>query len=78
MIYDTHRRAGYVDAAYGEDNILGRWLNYARTGHSGNVALRESEPANLRFSILQRTSPDLEPSQVIALEAGWKERLPAR
>jgi len=32
----------------------------------------------LRFSILQRTSPDLEAADVIALGANWKERLHAR
>lgn len=78
LIYDIARQAGYVGAAYGKDNILGRWLTYARTGHGGNVGLRRSNPADLRFSILQRTSPDLEPGEVVALEAGWKERLHTR
>ncbi|MBC2667198.1 GIY-YIG nuclease family protein [Novosphingobium flavum] len=78
LIHDVERRAGYVGSAYGEDNILGRWRGYARTGHGGNVALRQSNPANLRFSILQRTSPDLEPADVIALEASWKNRLHTR
>lgn len=39
LIYDTARRAGYVGSAYGKDNIMGRWLAYARTGHGGNVDL---------------------------------------
>lgn len=78
LIYDTARRAGYIGSAYGEDNILGRWLGYARTGHGGNVELRRSDPANFRFSILQLTSPDLEPGEVLALEASWKERLHTR
>lgn len=78
LIYDTMRQASYVGSAYGENNILGRWLAYARTGHGGNVELRRSEPTNLRFSILQRTSPDLEPGEVVALEASWKERLHTR
>lgn len=78
LIYDASRKAGYVGSAYGADNILGRWRNYAQTGHGGNRELRNSEPADLRFSILQRTSPDLEPSDVISLEASWKERLHTR
>lgn len=78
LIYDVERRAGYVGSASGKDNILGRWRNYARTGHGGNRELRRSEPENLRFSILQRTSPDLETAEVIALEASWKERLHTR
>ena len=78
LIYDTSRRAGYIGSAYGADNIQGRWANYARSGHGGNVELRKSRPEDLRFSILQRTSPDLEPEAVIALEASWKERLHTR
>lgn len=78
LIYDTQRRSGYVGSAYGSDNILGRWLGYARTGHGGNAGLRASKPDALRFSILQRTSPDLEAREVIALEQSWKARLHTR
>lgn len=78
LIYDTARRAGYVGSAYGSENIHGRWRDYARSGHGGNLGLRGSQPENLRFSILQRTSPDLEVDAVVALEASWKERLHTR
>lgn len=78
LIYDAGRRSGYVGSAYGTDNILGRWSNYAASGHGGNVELRKSEPADLRFSILERTSPDLDAADIIALEASWKERLHTR
>lgn len=78
LIYDTARQAGYVGSACGKDNLLGRWLEYGRTGHGGNVALRTSVPADLRFSILQRTSPDMETGEVVELEASWKVRLHTR
>ncbi|MBC2667338.1 GIY-YIG nuclease family protein [Novosphingobium flavum] len=78
FIHDVASGSGYVGSACGEDNILGRWLNYARTGHGGNAALRACDPANLSFSILQRTSPDLEVSDVVALETSWKNRLHTR
>ncbi|MEG3181274.1 GIY-YIG nuclease family protein [Sphingomonas sp. LT1P40] len=78
FIYDTARAVGYVGSACGGDNILGRWRNYAKTGHGGNRELRNSAPENLRFSILQRTSPDLELQAVVALESSWKERLHTR
>ncbi len=77
-IYDEARRAGYVGSAYGSDNILGRWADYARTGHGGNAELRASEPSDLRFSILQRTSPDLEMQEIVELESSWKQRLHTR
>jgi len=37
-----------------------------------------SVPADLRFSILQRTSPDMETAEVVELEASWKARLHTR
>jgi hypothetical protein len=27
---------GYVESMYGDENLLGRWVNYAATGHGGN------------------------------------------
>ena len=78
FIYDGGRRSGYVGSAYGASNILGRWQDYARSSHGGNRELRDSKPEDLRFSILQRTSPDLEPDGIIQLEASWKKRLHTR
>jgi hypothetical protein len=78
FIYDAVQERGYVGSAYGSDNLLGRWMNYAATGHGGNKLLRRCNPADLRFSILQRTSPDTDADTVIALESRWKERLHTR
>jgi len=78
FIFDVRREQGYVGAAYGQENILGRWRNYAGSGHGGNVKLRDSDPRDLRFSILQRTSPDTLSEEVIALEGAWKARLHTR
>jgi len=77
-IFDTARRLGYVGSAYGQENILGRWRSYASTGHGGNARLRESNPADLRFSILQRTSPDMPQDNITPLETLWKARLHTR
>jgi len=74
-IFDTSDGKGYVGSAYGESNLLGRWLNYSVRGHGGNSLLRNRRPQNFRFSILQRVSPDLEPTDVIRLEGPWKRRL---
>jgi hypothetical protein len=77
-IFDSSDGKGYVGAAYGVDNILGRWLGYAKRGHGGNRLLRQRDPQSFRFTILQRVSPDMEPGDVIRLEASWKERLHTR
>ncbi len=77
-IFDTAIKQAYVGAAYGKDNLLGRWLNYAKVGHGGNKLLRGRKPDHFRFSILQRVSPDMEPGEMQVLEASWKRRLHTR
>lgn len=78
LIFDTRDAKAYVGSAYGSENILGRWRSYVDSGHGGNVELKGRDPASFRFSILQRVSSDMEPADVIAIEASWKERLHAR
>ena len=78
FILDVSDGKGYVGAAYGEDNLLGRWHNYAKSGHGGNKELLKRQPENLRFSILQLVPHDMEPEDVQSLEASWKDRLHTR
>lgn len=78
FIFDTVARLGYVGAAYGKENLLGRWRNYAGSGHGGNRWLRAHNPGNFQFSILERVSPDMEAEQIQDLEAQWKKRLHTR
>jgi hypothetical protein len=75
FIMDLSDGKGYVGSAYGESNILGRWLNYAKTGHGGNKRLRPRKPDSFRFSVLQRLAPDTPDKEVIACENSWKLRL---
>ena len=77
-IFDTSDGKGYVGSAYGKDNLLQRWKNYAERGHGGNKLLREREPKKFHFTILQRVSPDMEAEDVIRLESSWKNRLHTR
>lgn len=80
-IRDESDGKGYVGSAYGSANILGRWENYAKTGHGGNRLLRQRVKGvgnNFTFSILERVSPDMPADQVIRLEATWKDRLHTR
>ncbi|MEN3976916.1 GIY-YIG nuclease family protein [Emcibacter sp. SYSU 3D8] len=78
LIFDQSDGKSYVGSAYGSSNLLGRWLSYAASGHGGNRLLRQRDPRNFRFTILQRASPDLEAEEVIRLEGTWKERLHTR
>jgi hypothetical protein len=77
-IFDTSDAKGYVGAAYGSENLLGRWRKYAASGHGGNRLLRKRDPHNFRFTILQRVAPDMEVNEVQRLESNWKERLHSR
>jgi hypothetical protein len=77
-IFDTLDEKGYVGSAYGESNLFGRWLDYANRGDGGNKLLRQRDPRNFRFTILQRVSPDLDADDVIRLEGSWKRRLHTR
>lgn len=77
-IFDTSDGKGYVGSAYGENNLLGRWQNYAARGHGGNRMLRQRDARNFHFTILERVSPDMDASNVIRLEGTWKERLHTR
>jgi hypothetical protein len=53
-----------VGAAYGKDNILGRWRDYAHSGHGGNKKLLNRKAQNFVFSILQIVAHDMEPEEV--------------
>ncbi|RYG14304.1 MAG: GIY-YIG nuclease family protein [Burkholderiales bacterium] len=77
-IFDKGAEKGYVGSAYGTDNLIGRWTNYAVTGHGGNRLLRARNPEDFSFSILQRVSPDMDVNEIVALESSWKERLHSR
>jgi hypothetical protein len=75
FIFDVSDGKGYVGSAYGENNLLGRWLNYAASGHGGNSLLRKRDPKNFRFSILQTVSLDVGIAEILLLEKSWKRRL---
>lgn len=77
-IYDSSEGKGYVGSASGDENLYGRWLNYAALGHGGNSLLRQRDPQNFQFSILQRVSPDMDARDLIQIENSWKKRLHTR
>lgn len=77
-IFDTSDGRGYVGSAYGENNLCQRWESYATSGHGGNRLLKNRDPRNFLFTILERVSPDMDSEDVIHLESTWKERLHTR
>ena len=77
-IFYTSDGKVYVGSAYGDQNLLGRWESYAKTGHGGNKQMKKRKPENFIFSILELTSPTANEADVIALEGRWKTRLHTR
>jgi hypothetical protein len=77
-IFDASDGKGYVGSAYGCNNLLGRWQNHAASGHGGNRLLRQRDPKNFHYTILQIVAHDMDEGDVIRLEATWKDRLHTR
>lgn len=68
----------YVGSACGGRGFFGRWLDYARDTHGGNVALKSRDPSDYRVTILQVAgSADLEET-IFAMESLWKVKLQSR
>ena len=78
FILDENDGKDYVGAAYGEENLLGRWRSYAKSGHGGNKKMKERDPEHFRFSILQILPHDMEKEEVQHIEKTWKDRLHTR
>jgi len=78
FIHDASDGKGYVGSAYGEQNLYGRWIDYAARGDGGNRLLSKRNPKVFRFSILQLAEPTALRDDVIRLESKWKTRLHTR
>lgn len=74
----------YVGSAYGLEGIWGRWGQYAKNGHGGNLMLRSllradhAYPHAFRFSVLQVLPKTTTPSEVIRWESQYKIKLGSR
>jgi hypothetical protein len=77
-ILDTTDGARYVGAAYGTDNILGRWQAHVARQTGVTVELAKRDPANFVFSILELLAPTASIEEVVAREGSWKDRLGTR
>jgi hypothetical protein len=71
-------REQYVGSAVGADGFYGRWMEYVRTGHGGNIELKSREPSDYQASILEVAGSGLSDADVVALEALWKNKLRSR
>jgi GIY-YIG catalytic domain len=67
----------YVGKASGDDGFYGRWSDYVRDGHGGNVGLKSRDPSDYQVSILQ-VAGDAETFEIDAMETRWKQKLQSR
>ena len=65
----------YVGSATGVDGFWGRWSEYRRSGHGGNVGLFGVETAPFSVSILQVAGSGDTETDIITLEQIWKNKL---
>jgi hypothetical protein len=82
LITDISNGKKYIGAAYGEYMILGRWKSYIKTGHGGNVGLKnlpfDHIKKNFRYSILDIYKSSTNDQIIIDRESWWKEVLQSR
>jgi hypothetical protein len=65
----------YVGKADGAEGFWGRWQEYVRTGHGGNVALKSRDPGDYQVSILEVAGTAATPEVIAKMEILWKKKL---
>jgi hypothetical protein len=68
----------YVGSASGSEGFWHRWLEYAKTGHGGNVALKSREYSDYHVSILEVAGSTSNTDDILDMESRWKVKLQSR
>jgi hypothetical protein len=56
----------------------GRWQEYARTGHGGNIALKIRDPSDYQVSILEVAGSSATAEKIGIMEGRWQSKLQSR
>lgn len=82
LITDRSSSKMYVGSAYGENMILGRWQQYIKSGHGGNILLKNIDKSIIteyfHYSILDIYKSTVEDKLIIQRENWWKTTLMTR
>ena len=82
LITDSHNGKMYVGSACGKDMLLGRWKNYIKDGHGGNVELKslkfEYIKKHFSYSILEIFKSTTDDGIILEKESWWKDVLQTR
>jgi hypothetical protein len=65
----------YVGSAKGDESLWGRFIEYAKTGHGGNVELKRRGRAQYQVTVLEVVNSD---TGIERVEEAWKKKLMSR
>ncbi len=68
----------YVGSADGEDGFWGRWMQYYRTGHGGNLGLKSRDPSDYQVAILEIAGSAADHRDILAMEGRWQRKLQSK
>lgn len=68
----------YIGSATGEDGFFGRWNEYARDGHGGNIQLKSRDQSDYQVSILEVAGSADTAQDILTMESRWKNKLQTR
>jgi GIY-YIG catalytic domain len=64
----------YVGSATGQQGFWQRWLDYCRSGHGGNVALKSRDPSDYQVAILEVAGSSATDAEILQMESRWKQK----
>jgi hypothetical protein len=78
VLVDKNTGEQYVGSANGEQSLWGRFSEYARTRHGGNVELKNRTNARYQIGVLQVVDLSLPDHSIEEIESWWKRKLMTR
>lgn len=84
LICDTKRNKQYIGSTYNEDGILGRWTEYYKTHHGGDVDIKEHLKKypdayyDFQFTILRILPKNVIDKEATGIESVYKNKLCTR
>ena len=68
----------YVGSADGEDGFWGRWMQYLKTGHGGNIGLKLRDHSDYQVAILEVAGTAANHKDILEMEGRWQRKLQSR
>jgi GIY-YIG catalytic domain len=75
VLSNTETKELYVGKADGTDGFWGRWQEYARNGHGGNIQLKSRTKHDYQVAILEIAGTN---QDIYLMETEWKLKLQSR